>query len=179
MWPNAKHLHTHVKYFAEFCHLLITFANCLGPDQTEKIFFQPDLEPNCLTLWGYSWKNFGEEAYTANAYHTSSTSMRLSSLSALYFLGHVTWQNICKTKKKRWYMLTNWRRYLWRKAWFYIHYPHPYKMTTLIYVNELEEVPLRTIAAVLNSLYPPPPPPPTHTHKTTTLIHVSNRRRYL
>ena len=165
MWPNAKHLHTHVKYFAEFCHLLITFANCLGPDQTEKFFFQPDLEPNCLTLWGYSWKNFGEEAYTANAYHTSSTSMRLSSLSALYFLGHVTWQNICKTKKKRWYMLTNWRRYLWRKAWFYIHYPHPYKMTTLIYVNELEEVPLRTIAAVLNSLYPPPPPTHTHTKR--------------
>ena len=36
-------------------------------------------------------------------------------------------------------------------------------MTTLIHVNELEEVPLRTIAAVLNSLYPPPPPH-THTH---------------
>ena len=33
-------------------------------------------------------------------------------------------------------------------------------MTTLIHVNELEEVPLRTSAAVLNSLYPPPP----HTH---------------
>ena len=32
MWPNAKHLHTHVKCFADFCHLLITFANCLGPD---------------------------------------------------------------------------------------------------------------------------------------------------
>ena len=39
MWPNAKHLHTHVKYFADFCHLLITFANCLGPDQTEQFFF--------------------------------------------------------------------------------------------------------------------------------------------
>ena len=37
-------------------------------------------------------------------------------------------------------------------------------MMTLIHVNELEEVPLRTSAAVLNSLYPPPPPPPTHTN---------------
>ena len=33
-------------------------------------------------------------------------------------------------------------------------------MTTSIHVNELEEVPLKTSAAVLNCLYPPPP----HTH---------------
>ena len=52
-------------------------------------------------------------------------------------------------------------------------------MMTLVHVNELEEVPLRTSAAVLNSLYPPTPPPHTHTHKTTTLIHVTNRKRYL
>ena len=38
--------------------------------------------------------------------------------------------------------------------------PPPTKTTTLIHVNELEEVPLRTSAAVLNSLYTPPP----HTH---------------
>ena len=31
-------------------------------------------------------------------------------------------------------------------------------MTMLIHVNELEEVPLRTSAAVLKSLYPLPPP---------------------
>ena len=36
-------------------------------------------------------------------------------------------------------------------------------MMTLIHVNKLEEVPLRTSAAVLNSLYPPPPHPHTHT----------------
>ena len=41
-------------------------------------------------------------------------------------------------------MLTNIRRYLQRKGWFDIHVPHPYKMTTLIHINELEEVPLRT-----------------------------------
>ena len=133
-----------------------------GSRSDRTIFFQPDLDPNCLTFWGYSWKNFGEEAYTANAYHTSSTSMRLSSLSALYFLGHVTWQNICKTKKK-----------------------------PMIHVNKLEEVPV-TKSVVLHSLSPPlqnddvdickrtgggtfknnrssfkfplPPPPSPHTH---------------
>ena len=41
--------------------------------------------------------------------------------------------------------------------------PPPTKTTTLIHVNELEEVPLRVSAAVLNSLYPPPPTL-THTH---------------
>ena len=40
-------------------------------------------------------------------------------------------------------------------------------MTTLIHVNELEEVPLRTIAAVLNSL-PPPPPPHTQNDEVNT-----------
>ena len=50
-------------------------------------------------------------------------------------------------------------------------------MTTLIHANKLEEVPLRTSTAVLNSLYPPPPH--THTHKTITMIHVMNWKRYL
>ena len=35
-------------------------------------------------------------------------------------------------------------------------FPTPTKMTTLIHVNELEEVHLRTSAAVLNSLLVPP-----------------------
>ena len=37
--------------------LLITFANSLDPDQAWR-FVWPDLEPNCLTLWWYSWKIF-------------------------------------------------------------------------------------------------------------------------
>ena len=32
-----------------FCHLLITFANSLGPDQDQRTI-GPDLDPNCLTL---------------------------------------------------------------------------------------------------------------------------------
>ena len=36
--------------------LLITFANSLDPDQAQQNW--PDLEPNCLTLWWYSWKIF-------------------------------------------------------------------------------------------------------------------------
>ena len=33
----------------DFCHLLITFANSLGPDHTQQNI-GPDLDPNCLTL---------------------------------------------------------------------------------------------------------------------------------
>ena len=32
-----------------FCHLLITFANSLDPDQARQQV-GPDLDPNCLTL---------------------------------------------------------------------------------------------------------------------------------
>ena len=38
----------------DFCHLLITFENSLDPDQN----VGPDLDPNCMTLWWYSWKTF-------------------------------------------------------------------------------------------------------------------------
>ena len=41
----------------DFCHLLITLANSLDPDQ-DRQNVGPDLDPNCLTLWWYSWKNF-------------------------------------------------------------------------------------------------------------------------
>ena len=39
------------------CRLLITFANSLDPDQAQQNV-GPDLDPNCLTLWWYSWKIF-------------------------------------------------------------------------------------------------------------------------
>ena len=41
----------------DFCHLLITFANSLDPDQAQQIV-GPDLDPNRLILWWYSQKNF-------------------------------------------------------------------------------------------------------------------------
>ena len=37
-----------------FCHLLLTFANSLDPDQAPKNV-GPDLDPNCMTPWWY-WK---------------------------------------------------------------------------------------------------------------------------
>ena len=40
-----------------FCRLLITFANSLDPDQALHLV-GPDLDPNCLTLWWYTWKIF-------------------------------------------------------------------------------------------------------------------------
>ena len=39
----------------DFCRLLITFASSLDPDQAWQNV-GPDLDPNCLTLWWYSWK---------------------------------------------------------------------------------------------------------------------------
>ena len=41
----------------DFCRLLITRANSLDPDQARQNV-GPDLDPNCLTLWWYSWKFF-------------------------------------------------------------------------------------------------------------------------
>ena len=41
----------------DFCRLLITFANSLDQDQARQNS-RPDLDPNCLTLWWYSWKIF-------------------------------------------------------------------------------------------------------------------------
>ena len=41
----------------DFCCLLITFENSLDPDKARH-FVGPDLDPTCLTLWWYSWKNF-------------------------------------------------------------------------------------------------------------------------
>ena len=42
------------------CHLLITFANSMNPDQARQNVL-PDLCPNCLTLWLYSWKNISKK----------------------------------------------------------------------------------------------------------------------
>ena len=44
----------------DVCRLLIVFANSLGPDQARQNV-GPDLGPNCLTLWWYSWMNFSKK----------------------------------------------------------------------------------------------------------------------
>ena len=41
-------------------HLLITFANSLDPDQAWQNV-RPDLDPNYLKLWWYSWNNFSKK----------------------------------------------------------------------------------------------------------------------
>ena len=42
------------------CRLLITFANSLDSDQARHNV-GPDMGPNCLTRWWYSWKNFSKK----------------------------------------------------------------------------------------------------------------------
>ena len=44
----------------DLCRLLIIFANSLDPDQAQQNV-GPDLHPNCLTLWQYSWQIFFEK----------------------------------------------------------------------------------------------------------------------
>ena len=46
--------------FTSKCHLLITSANSLDPDQARQNV-GPDLDPICLTLRWYSWKNFSRK----------------------------------------------------------------------------------------------------------------------
>ena len=46
--------------FFLFFFLLITFANSLDPYQVQPNV-RPDLDPNCLTLWWYSWKIFSKK----------------------------------------------------------------------------------------------------------------------
>ena len=46
-----------IELFISWCHLLITFANSLDPDQAQENVGH-DLDPNYLTLCWYSWKNF-------------------------------------------------------------------------------------------------------------------------
>ena len=55
-----------VKYNTYLCLLLITFANSLGPDQARQNV-GPDLDPNCLTLWWYSWNKFSKRWFWQNS----------------------------------------------------------------------------------------------------------------
>ena len=54
---NCTLLHGLINFFlasCDFCCLLITFANSLDPAQAWQNV-RPDLGPNCLTLWYFSW----------------------------------------------------------------------------------------------------------------------------
>ena len=53
------------------CHLLITFANSLDPDQAWQNV-RPDLDPNCLTHWWHSWKNFLKKLILKNRQTTKN-----------------------------------------------------------------------------------------------------------
>ena len=59
---HANNIKCIFQLFVYVCCLLITFANSLDPDQARQSV-GPDLDPNCLTLWWYSWKNFFEKDY--------------------------------------------------------------------------------------------------------------------
>ena len=44
------------KNIGDFCRLLIAFANNLDPANQARQNVGPDLDPNCLTSWWYSWQ---------------------------------------------------------------------------------------------------------------------------
>ena len=58
-----------------FCHLLITFANSLDPDQARQNVGS-DLDPNCLTLWWYSWEIILEKLILKKIFHRRQKSMQ-------------------------------------------------------------------------------------------------------
>ena len=51
--------------FTSVDHLPITFANSLDPDQARQNV-GPDLDPNSLTLWWYSWLFFEKVDFEKN-----------------------------------------------------------------------------------------------------------------
>ena len=59
----------------DFCRLLITFANSLDPNQARQNV-GPDLVPNCLTFWWYSYKIFFEKVNFKKKIHRRQKSMQ-------------------------------------------------------------------------------------------------------
>ena len=53
VWFSSKYMYIWYQLFIYYCHLLITFANSLDPDQA-RLNGGPDLDPNCFTHWWYS-----------------------------------------------------------------------------------------------------------------------------
>ena len=62
---GAENSHGSKPSSADNLCLLIIFANSLDPDQARQNV-RPDLDPNCLTLWWYSWKIFFQKVNLKN-----------------------------------------------------------------------------------------------------------------
>ena len=63
------------------CCLLITFAISLDPDQARQSV-GPDLDPNRLTLWWYSWKNFSKKTILKKNQQTTKKHDKLPSMQS-------------------------------------------------------------------------------------------------
>ena len=71
-----------------FCHLLITFANSLDPDQAR----QNDLDPNCLTLWWHSWKIFSKKLIFRKKNMDDKTACKIAQhVKSLSQVRHLLW----------------------------------------------------------------------------------------
>ena len=64
-----------------FCCLLITFANNLDSNQAGQNV-GPDLDPNCLTLWWYSWKIFLKKVNFKNNKSTDNKKAHVQNYTA-------------------------------------------------------------------------------------------------
>ena len=92
----------------DFCCLLITFANSLDPDQARQNI-GPDLDPNCLTLWWYSWKiffkkdNLKKQNPQTTKKHAKLPSMqRDKQVRILFYLSR-----ILQLEKKKWCLFSD------------------------------------------------------------------------
>ena len=64
-------------------------ANSLDPDQAWQNV-RPDLDPNCLTLWWYSWKNFSKKMILKkkSADNKSMQNYPVGKVCSAYFIGN-------------------------------------------------------------------------------------------
>ena len=60
LYANILTATGYVYFFNYYCRLLIFFENSLDHDHAQQNVGS-DLDPNCLTLWWYSWKNFSKK----------------------------------------------------------------------------------------------------------------------
>ena len=65
----------------------MAFANSLDPDQAWH-YVRPDLHPNCLTLWRYSWKNFLKKVDFEKNLQTIKKHAKLASVQGVNFKKH-------------------------------------------------------------------------------------------
>ena len=82
---------------------LIIVANSLGPDQAQQDV-RPDLDPNCLTVWWYSWKNFSKKLILKKNQQMTKKHAKITQhtkIAAIIQLFYLVWY--IRNRRCRWF----------------------------------------------------------------------------